>query len=614
MKITYLITGALLSMLIVAGCKDPDSLVRTDSESVTGLTVSGCLVSDETHTYSAVVDDANKTITVQVPYYISDTEEIQGDLTQMKVSASLPVGAKFEPSIAGIHDMIEGFQSTLVKEDGTRITYTIKAAYLKSDASSITKVQLTDYSQATIRVVEPETEGGTGKIVIYKTSSSIDAALKSATVTISPWATVESSAMDASTGIIDLSGSPQITVTAQNGTDKTVYQTSVEYPDLVPSGRVGYIASLFGFQPYTDDTHGFEANANRTMAVVGDYLIVGNSADYTKMIVLNRYSGEVLDNVKVNTTGLVEGRSIHAITSDDAGHLVAITYTSTLDAGATDPTVRAWVWNNGIENAPKSIIWASINGSAFQNAPVGVNNATKLDIGRTIAVKGDLTTGDAVIATASRHALRPVFIFFKDGVMQSPAYVEWAGGTASMSNSTKVIPLTATKPLSYIWTTGNYNQGIMYVPAGTGSRAVTFTRPSSHWWSGRVISQGYIEFNGTNLLAVFNKSNSSGVGYGRLYVSNIGASPAADSFKNGFIFDSREGNLNGTGEITGSGYGVRGMTSPYSYTSGKTVVGTNGNQVGDVVFGHSDDGNAVQVYMLDTDCGLIAFEITRYDI
>lgn len=195
--------------------------------------------------------------------------------------------------------------------------------------------------------------------------------MKSAALTVSPWATIESSSLDPTTGIIDLSNQPTITVIAQNGTDKTVYQTSLELPDLLPQG-VGYTASLFGFQIYTDDTHGFEVGANRTMAVIDDYLIISNSTDYNKMIVMDRYNGKVLD-VKVNTTGIDAGRSIHAITSDDAGHLVAMAYTSTLDANVTDPNVRAWVWPNGIENAPKSIVYANINGSTFANAPVGIN-------------------------------------------------------------------------------------------------------------------------------------------------------------------------------------------------------------------------------------------------
>ena len=107
--------------------------------------------------------------------------------------------------------------------------------------------------------------------------------MKSAALTVSPWATIESSSLDPATGIIDLSNQPTITVIAQNETDKTVYQTSLELPDLLPQG-VGYTASLFGFQIYTDDTHGFEVGANRTMAVIDDYLIISNSTDYNNIV------------------------------------------------------------------------------------------------------------------------------------------------------------------------------------------------------------------------------------------------------------------------------------------------------------------------------------------
>lgn len=618
MKIKYLFTGVLLSMLTIMSCQDPDDLIRTESEGITGLTVTGCLVSDESTSYSSIIDATNSTITIQVPYYISDTEEIQGDLTQMKISASLPVGAKFTPSISGIRDLEEGFQSTLIKEDGSKVTYTFKAAYIKSKLASISKVELTDYSRATIRVVEPETPGETGKIIIYKTSSAIDAALKSAQLTVSPWATIESAAMDPATGIIDLSEQPQITITAQNGTDKTVYQTSVELPDLLPVG-VGYTAALFGFQTYKDETHGFEESANRTMAVIGDYLIISNSVDYNNMIVMDRYSGRVLD-IKVNTTGIDAGRSIHAISSDDAGHLVAMAYTSTLDATVTNPNVRAWVWADGIENAPKSIVNANINGSVFANAPVGINGVTKLEIGRTISVKGDLTSGDAIIATSSKNVPRPVFLMFKDGAMQGKAYVEWGGGQVSMWNATKIIPLTNTTPLGYIWGTGNFRQGVHYTPVGTGTRAVEFSIPTTHWWRGsatydkNVRGIGYIEFNGTSLLGVQNGFSSGGVWSHRLYVSNITNNPGTSALASGFIFDSREGSLAGTGGISGTGYAVTGMTSSASFASGRQVLGQNADETGDVVFGKSLDGNAVQVYMLTTDQGLFCYEITRFNL
>ena len=60
MKIKYLFTGVLISMLAFMSCEDPDDLARTGSENVTGLTITGCLASDESTTYSAIVDEAKK--------------------------------------------------------------------------------------------------------------------------------------------------------------------------------------------------------------------------------------------------------------------------------------------------------------------------------------------------------------------------------------------------------------------------------------------------------------------------------------------------------------------------------------------------------------------------
>lgn len=614
MKIKYLFTGIAILMLTTTSCQDPDDLVRTDNENVTGLTVTGCLISDESTSYGAVVDNTARTITVQVPYYISDTEEIQGDLTQMKVSASLPVGAKFSPSISGIHDLVDGFQSTLIKEDGSEITYTFKAAYVKSDQSNITRIQLTDFN-ATIRIIEPETSDDNGKIVIYKTSSAVDAAMKSANLTISPWATIESSGWDPTNGILDLSQQPDITIIAQNGIDKTTYQTEVQYPEILSQG-IGYISSLFGFQTYTDDTHGFEATANRTLAVIDDYLIISNSIDASKMIVLNRFNGNNIE-MTVNTTGIT--RSIHAIANDDANHLVAVSYTHISN---TDPDFEIWVWKNGIGNAPEKIFSKSIATDSYFATLRSINaTTTNYDIGRTLSVKGDIISGDALVGTMCYQKFRPVIIPLTNGEPSTEVqFIEFRNGcTVSAGGGSKITLMNTDKNYpTYAFSMHNY-RGINYAPVN-GAAGYPFTIPSSHWWSvtwnSDVKGMDYIEFNGINLLAVQNAmytGNPQVDAYNRLYVADI-TSPSQSALVNGFIFDSREGSSAGTSGIPGSGYAVTGMTSFASFASGKTVLGTNPNKTGDVCFAASSDGNAVQVYMLTTDHGIIAYELTRFNL
>ena len=628
MKMKYLFHGLLAFILLTTSCQDPDEIITRDSESLNTLSVTGTLFTNDPKgetEYKSVINENEGTITLQIPYYISDTEAIQGDLENVKLIAALPNGAKFEPSLSGIHNLAEGIRSTLIRRDGSKKTYTIKAVYVKSSLTNIDKVELTEFSRLLFR-----TDTENKQLYIIQTSSAVIPALNSAKIIASPWSTITVEPQSAlissekNTANIDLSQFPKVIVTAQDGTE-FVYETKLEQPKMVPAGEgVGYIAALFGMQLYKDNTEGFEIGANRSMAIVGDYLIISNSNDFNKMIILDRFTGKAL-NKRVNTTAIQNedpNHKIHAITTDDAGHLVAMTYVSNGGSGITtsNQNVRVWVWNNGIDQNPKSLVWANIGGGTFANNPRGINGVNSIDLGRTIAVKGNLTSGNAVIATASMQVPRPVFLFFKDGALQGTAYAEWGGGSqVSMWKASKIIPLTTERPLGYIWSTGNFRSTITYVPVGdSGSRGISFNLPTSHWWTGsgtydkNVRAIGYTEFNGCHLLAAQNGWSSGGVWYHRLYVSDITGNPVASSLANGFIFDSREGNKNGTSEISGTGYAVTGMTSSASFDSKKQVLGTNDDETGDIIFGHSEDGNAVQVYMLTTDQGLFAYEITRY--
>ena len=627
MKYKYIVSGLLAAALMATSCAEVDEINHLDGVGTSQLTVKGLLVEGSTAEYPSVIDAENGLITVQVPYYISDTDPIMGDLTQMKLEAQMPVGYKFSPSISGIHDLTQGFQTNLIDDKGCAHPFTIVADYVKSSAAKITSALLVESPRTTIVVNEPVAPGENGSIVIYKTSSSLDGALHAATIEVSPWATFECPAYDPATGMIDMSGNPSITVTAQDGVTKVTYDIMVDLPKLLESG-IGYIANMWGFQTTVDDPHGFEAGANTSLAVVGDYLIVANRLDVTKMLVFDRFNGELLENVRVNTTGMPTDREYRAICNDDASHLIAATFTSTVDATATASTdVRIFVWKDGIQNPPTSILWANMLGGYFKNAPYGINNATKLHLFSTIACCGDITSGDAVIGTTSPQPIRCVFLEFTDGKPSQPtAYVEWGGGKyASMWNASKAVPITKNRPLGYLWDSGNARLGMVFTPVGTGNRAISFEAPKSHFWWGdaskpdwskSVRSIAYCEFNGAHLVATTNGTNNGGFAH-RLYVANVGANPTVTSMTDGFIFDSREGNSLGDaskGGPIGTGYGPTGMTSVFPYVSGTSIIGPNTLEMNDVIFGRSSDGNAVQVYMLVGDQGLIAYEMTRFDI
>lgn len=72
-------------------------------------------------------------------------------------------------------------------------------------------------------------------------------------------------------------------------------------------------------------------------------------------VVLNRYSGEHLKDIQVNTTGLPTGL-IHAITQDDANHMVAITFCAANNPWSKNQLFEIYVWKNGITNPPTKIM------------------------------------------------------------------------------------------------------------------------------------------------------------------------------------------------------------------------------------------------------------------
>lgn len=628
MKLKHIFSGFAAMSLMLASCVEADVTQPLEGVGVAQLSVKGLLVGG-TSEYETVIDPVAGTITVRVPYYISDTDPIMGDLTQMKIEAQLPTGYMFSPSISGIHDLAEGFKTNLVDRNGGITPYVIKAEYFKSAEARVISAKLVESERTAVVVKDPESEDEHGQIIVVKTSSTIDGLLHEVMLSVSPWATISSDAFNAETNYVDFAkcineGLP-VTIIAQDGVGKKVYDVVTQIPDIKAQG-IGYVSSMWAKQLLKGNDEGWETNANASMAIVDDYLIVSNANDFREMLVFDRFNGK-RKNIKVNCTGIPDGRIIRAITNDDANHMVAGVLTSNAWM-VTDPAALVYVWKDGIENKPTPVLNANIRGSYFTAVP----GTTSIDVFCTINCKGDMTQGNAVIMTAYRNHYGGVMIMpFVDGKTEGNCIYEGNSGVyGSTWDATNVVPMTTTAPWSYFMHSGNGRGVVSYIPVGTGNRAVTFLRPKNHWWGnnqetsawcGSSRGIAYTEFNGCCLLAIANGNLGNGSSeYHRLYVADVTASPNTTSLQEGFLFDSREGDINGDaahGGPAGTGYGVAGMTSKYPYNGGEILGdcldGIN-RAGGNVIFGKSSDGNAVQVYMLIPDHGILSFEITRFDI
>ena len=107
MKISKILLPVLALSLTLSACHKPDELIRENNENVMHLTVKATLVQNGVE-YDATIDDENHTVLLNIPYFISDTEEIMSDLSAIKLRATMPLVTKFEPGISGIRDFSDG--------------------------------------------------------------------------------------------------------------------------------------------------------------------------------------------------------------------------------------------------------------------------------------------------------------------------------------------------------------------------------------------------------------------------------------------------------------------------------------------------------------------------
>ena len=605
----YLTTALMLCL--AASCHKPEyNYFSEDNANLQSLTVSVSTKDDRMVEYPAVIDEAAGTVTVSIPYYLSDTEPIQADLTQMRISAKLPLGATFNPALTGLHDLGSGFKSTLTYADGKAKEYTFLAVYVKSDLALLRDVAM-DNPDIVYAIVHPS-EGNDGSVTVPYDEET-EPFITKTRPKVSPWATLQCEAYDEATGLLDLTKAGEIKVVSQSGNVTGTYKVVLDEPEGLEGLRK--VKSLFAFQPTEQDPHGMVKDANRSMAVVGDYLILSNAEDVSKMPVYDRMSGEYLGNDLVNTDGeistLDEKMKFWAIASDDAGHLVAATYVDT-SSDAENGTVRIFAWTDGIDHEPKSIEWAG-----FYNWATGASWAFS-----NMKIAGDVTQG-ALIATSASAAGRAAFSVVGSSGKVTDRFSAQAH-EGSLWWSASIIPLdanaTSAENVHFASVSGNFRQYITY----DGTLLVP---DASYWYMGggeyqrNAVGGDIVKVGDHTLMATMNgwyagspdpwNNNSF---YYQLVVSDIGDAPGETSLTDGLIFASRSSTDDAI--LSDMGYGVAGMISPFAYEPGFAVLGPNGygankSQIGDVVFGKSSE-KRVQVYAMAMNLGLIAYEISYY--
>lgn len=587
MKFKIFLSGLLLSLIVFSSCKDTVEVDYANRDVDKGLlSVTAYLGANDNTGVVADVDLANKKIVFSLPYYSSETEPNITEVNNLILSASLPDGAVVTPKLQTIRDLTNPVNVTIEFVNREIEVYEISAKLVKSDQANIIRMTLPDLPLVNYNITEKD---GENKILVYRTSSAVYDALKTAKVefTVSPWAIA-----DVQSGtIMDLTVRNKITITAQDGTVKEYFTEMVD-PEYVGPGEIGQISVLFGWQVQPNSTQGFVENKNRSIAVVDNELIVSN--DDGDFLRFNRYTGEKLDKT-VNTSG-TGGVGLMGIDSDDNGVLLAVTF-SMVGNTSYSTTVDLFVWKNGLDSPPTKIM----------SKPVGDVIASG-DIGRTVSVKGDLISGRAVIGLIAKTLKQGLMYKVENGAVTNADNPWKTTYGVTFNNNGKLIPLDTNENPSYILS-GIVGRAQYYCTTNPASTSVISA--GGTWWNNAnddAKGTDVVEFNGVRMIATQN-GFAAGDGrdaYNRLVVADI-TTYAADVFTNRRIMDSRLQNFdpNVSGSANAS---ITGMTKWES----EGALARNANKTGDVCFGRNADGSAVQVYLMTTNHGVFAYDISRF--
>lgn len=601
MKKTYTNLLLALFLLLVAGCQDPVMPGFTEDADLHTLSVNGRLKADENIQCPAVIDEAKGLITIQVPYYISDTEPTLGDITQMRVIATMPIGAKFEPALEGLRDMSEGFTSTIHYADGTSKEYKFIAKCVKSSAAEVVKMKVAeDKDVRLVYRVEPEDANGLSIISVAQFGYNHLQTLKSVPLsfTTSPWSTISSNVTE---GPVDLTNeSLRFTVTAQDGTVRT-YAFKIVDPAHVPEGMPGMITPLFGVKVVKGDKYGWEYRQNRTMAVIGDELVIANlKGDFLRH---NRFTGAPTGKT-VSREGITG--DVHGIAHDAAGHLVAVTIGSINNRWIPDHVLNVFVWKDGIEGKPTKIYSLDL-----QNDPLFAGKDPNANTGRTVGIAGDVLSGKARLGFVFGGLNEFMVLSLKDGKVVKNSGLIKPSVAIALHNASKCIPTGVEDSDPVV--IGMLTDRSM-IKAEMDGTATKFG-PGSHWWSAPRNTKGfaYAKFNGMELVALGNGENASwdaNVDWrNRLIVSNI-ADGTPGALTTGEILDSFNLKYDPNSTATEGNNENKDYARLYGWLNER--VGTNPDRGGDACFSISPDGSAMQVYLMVSDMGFMGWEITKY--
>lgn len=559
-KNTYWVLVALV-MLVCAACTKEDAVVRNE-DSILRDMFANLEGAGSDRMFEPTITD--NTIYFEIPYYYPVDSDYETDLSRIVLRATIPSDATVSPQLGQPMDLRQPLTVTITAGNGETTAYTVIAKRVGDVSMSGVKISYVDLDNVT-QEIEGIRIGDEFRFFILPGTDVSNATLNY-TINRHAQASIGNGAQ------LDLSTPTPITVTAQGDAEKT-YQLVVTEPVRLDEG-FGINRQLW-FKNAAD-LGGLNAVSENALAVSGDNMVMATiaSGGNSRYRVYNRFTGAYIQDLQMPYSDASGQYSLSGqIVSDSKGNILAI------NRASVGQTIRIYKYNvDNLMGTPTKLIETTHNQAG--------SIAGDRSIGRRLNVYGDVE-GDAVITST----LAATFGFYRwtitGGVVDNPVpELVVMGNPVSSSNlgwQPEAQPLSTDPSANYVVA---YQHDFAYVNGTTNNRMHTIALSGNRFFQNAMTTA---EFNNAKYLAL------------RRYPWNLNNS----QFE---LFDITNAARLGTPASDPSYPLFRVFTSPLiTNTSGTDSGGT-----GDIAVGYSDNGDRMQVYLLQPGGGILAHEFTVY--
>ena len=539
-KIFLSVIILLSSMLGITSCHNPEDFTpNIGRNAINNLTASFPNDDRDENQFDSEIDYDQQVIKVVFPYNyprLSDNVLDMSKLKKMRITADLDNNVYVSPSLLFMDLSKENF-ITVTDQAGAKADYKIIAEIRKSNECAITKFELPDKKLSGI-INESD------KTISLVSLDDLSSVL--ANITVSHGATVDP---DPSVVALNYNQNVQLTVTAQNGTDKSIYTIKKNVPEKLAAGLRKSSAKIL-WTKKLKDVGIVNAAMSTTLAATDNYVVVNTRNE--DAVVLDATTGNKVGTINLPFKGSLTNFSV---TADDDGNIL---------------------FANLAPNAGSFTIWKTKDIQSVPEQYISYNGG--LALGRKFSVIGSIDKN--AIITAPVYSTTGLFVRWQvvNGVLKSaqPEQVQ-IGGLGNWGYNADVI-YTDPQDLTSNYLAAFYAEPRNFCLFDGKTNSILSKGPgvSSNWIQNAV---DYVEFNKVKY-ALSNSVNSFSWGSDdQIYLYDLSTN----------TLDNQPLDFGANGLGISGNYGAKAL--------GKV----NGNGCGDVAFTVSGDGYYLYIYFMFAD-------------